>query len=30
MSPAKEKILFSWSSGKDSTMALAQILADGR
>lgn len=30
MSPAKEKILFSWGSGKDSTMALAQILAEGK
>jgi diphthamide synthase (EF-2-diphthine--ammonia ligase) len=29
LNPAKEKILFSWSSGKDSTMALAKILAGG-
>lgn len=30
MTPAKEKILFSWSSGKDSAMALAQILEEGK
>lgn len=30
MISVKEKILFSWSTGKDSTMALAQILAEGK